>query len=222
MSTRGYSLVAILGASALWAACSKGANKADSAAGVDTSAAAAATPPAATPAPAPLTDANIFALLDEANAGDSATGSIAAVKGTSASVKEFAHQMMRDHHALRKGGAALAAKINVTPASPAGDTLMSATQKWNDSLNALAKGADWDKAYIDQQVAAHQAVAALLQTAQGAAQDTSLKALIIKVEPMIDGHLKKAQAIQAKMSTTAMAPAGGDSTAPHKKSAKKH
>jgi putative membrane protein len=207
MSTRGFSHVAILGAFALWAACSKGANKADSAAGVDTSAAAAATaaPPAA--APAALTDANIVALLDEANAGDSATGAIAAKKGKSSAVKEFGRDMMRDHHALRKAGQDMAKKENITAAPPSGDTLATAGQKWNDSLTALPAGADWDKTYIDHEVAAHQAVQALLQTAQGVAQDTVLKALIIKAEPTIDAHLKKAQDIQTKMSTaTAMAP----------------
>lgn len=224
MSTRGFSQIAILGACALWAACSKGANKADSAAGVDTSAAAAATPPPAA-APAQLQDANIYALLDEANAGDSASGAIAATKGTSPQVKEFAHTMMRDHHALRKAGDDLAKKNNVTPAPPPGDTLVSATQKFNDSLNALPKGAAWDKAYIDHEVAAHQAVQALLMTAQTAAQDTTLKALIIKAQPTIDAHLKKAQEIQGKMSTTAMTPAAGGDTgaamASHKKSAGK-
>jgi putative membrane protein len=223
MSTRGFSQIAILGACALWAACSKGANKADSAAGVDTSAAAAATPPPAA-APATLTDVNIYALLDEANAGDSATGAIAATKGTSASVKEFAHQMERDHHTLRKAGQDLAKKNKVTPAPPSGDTLVSSTQKFSDSLNAMPKGAAWDKAYIDHEVAVHQAVQALLMTAQTAAQDTTLKALIIKAQPTVDAHLKKAQDIQGKMTTTAMTPAAGGDTGmamPHKKSAGK-
>jgi putative membrane protein len=221
MSTRGFSTIAILSACALWAACSKGANKADSAAGVDTSA-AAATPPAATPAPATLTDVNIVALLDEANMGDSAAGAVAAKKGKSASVKEFGRDMMRDHHALRKAGQDLAKKENLTPTPPSGDTLASASQKWADSLNAMAAGADWDKAYIDHEVAAHQAVQALLATAVSAAQDTSLKALITKAQPTIDAHLKKAQDVQAKLSaSTAMAPTGDTTAAPHKKNAKK-
>jgi putative membrane protein len=63
----------------------------------------------------------------------------------------------------------------------------------------MPKGAAWDKAYMDHEVAAHQAVQALLMTAQNAAQDTTLKALIIKAQPTIDAHLKKAQDIDAKM-----------------------
>jgi putative membrane protein len=220
MSTRGFSTVAILGACALWAACSKGANKADSAAGVDTSAAAATTPPATTPAPVALTDVNIVALLDEANMGDSAAGAVAAKKGKNASVKEFGRDMMRDHHALRKAGQDLAKKENLTPTPPSGDTLATAGQKWVDSLNAMAAGADWDKAYADHEVAVHQAVQALLQTALSAAQDTSLKALITKAQPTIDAHLKKAQDVQSKLGTTsAMAPTGDTTAAaPRKKS----
>jgi putative membrane protein len=220
MSTRGFSTIAILGACALWAACAKGANKADSAAGVDTSAAAATPPAAATPTPAALTDVNIVALLDEANMGDSAAGAVAAKKGKSAQVKEFGRDMMRDHHALRKAGQELAKKENLTAAPPAGDTLAQSAQKWADSLNAMAAGADWDKAYIDHEVAVHQAVQALLQTAASSAQDTSLKALITKAQPTIDAHLKKAQDVQAKLSniSAAMAPTGDTTAAPHKKS----
>jgi putative membrane protein len=219
MSTRGFSHIAILGACALWAACSKGANKADSAAGVDTSAAAAATTPPPTTAPAVLTDVNIVALLDEANAGDSATGAVAAKKGTNASVKAFGRDMMRDHHALRKAGQDLAKKENLTAAPPAGDTLATSGQKWVDSLNAMPAGADWDKAYIDHEVAAHQAVQALLLTAQNAAQDTTLKALIMKAQPTIDAHLKKAQDVQSKLgNATAMAPTTDTTAGKAKKS----
>jgi putative membrane protein len=79
----------------------------------------------------------------------------------------------------------------------------------HDSLTAMAKGAAWDKAYIDNEVAVHQAVLSLLQSAQGAAQDTSLKALITKATPAVQGHLTKAQDIQGKL---ANAPAAGADT----------
>ena len=103
------------------AACAKGDNSAyDSAGTTDTAAAASATAnPPATPA---LTDANIAALLDEANAADSAAGKIASTKGTNADVKAFGVLMMKDHHALRKAGQDLVTKLNVTPTPPANDS----------------------------------------------------------------------------------------------------
>lgn len=225
MSIRPARGIAVIGASLLCFACSKSENKADTTAAMtDTTKAAAAT---ATTPPAPqLTDVNIAALLDEANAADSANGQLAATKGTSASVKEFGHQMERDHHMLRKQGQDLAKKENLTPQAPPNDTLQSSSQKMLDSLKSMPKGAAWDKAYIDNEVAAHQAVLSLLQTAQGAAQDTSLKALITKATPLIQAHLTKAQDIQSKLSgaaTTAGADTGMKSadTAMKKKGAAK-
>ncbi|HEX4682977.1 MAG TPA: DUF4142 domain-containing protein [Gemmatimonadaceae bacterium] len=205
--------IAVIGTCALWAACAKGENKTDSAAAADSAARSAAASPA-TPAAAPLNDANIAALLDEANAADSAHGNLASTKGTNAQVKDFGRTMMRDHHALRKAGQDLARKLNLTPTPPANDTLPTAAQRMGDSLTAQAKGAAWDKAYIDSEVAVHQSVLALLQTAQGAAQDTSLKALITTAIPKIQAHLTKAQDIQGKLgSATPAAGGAGDTTA---------
>jgi putative membrane protein len=211
MSTRLARGFTLLAACALWAACSKKDNTADSIAAADSAAkanAAAAPPPA--PAPAPLNDANIAALLDEANAADSTDGQLASTKGTSASVKDFGRQMMRDHHMLRKQGQDLAKKLNLTPQPPANDTLPANAKRMHDSLTAMAKGAAWDKAYIDNEVAVHQALLSLVQSAQGAAQDTSLKALITKATPAVQGHLTKAQDIQGKLANAPAAGAASD------------
>jgi putative membrane protein len=218
MSIRLARGTAVLGACALWAACAKTENKVDSAAAADSAAkaAAAATPPPA-PTPPPLTDANIAAILDGANAADSAAGKIASTKGTRADVKDFGRTMMRDHHALRKQGADLVKKLNVTPALPAGDTSQAAAQHWQDSLNAMPKGAAWDKAYIDHEVSYHQAVIQTAQTAQAAAQNAELKDLITKAIPNIQAHLTKAQDIQTKLNA-APAAATADTS---KKGAKK-
>jgi putative membrane protein len=210
--------MAIVSACALtvmWAACSKSAKNSDSLAVMDTTAkSAAATPiPDTTAAPtAVLTDVNIVALLDEANAGDSAMGKLASTKGTSAAVKEFGRDMARDHHKLREAGQAVAKKENLAPQAPSNDTLATASAKMQDNLTSMAKGKDWDKAYIDNEVAVHQSVLNLLQTASTAAQDTSLKALITKAQPTIQAHLEKAQSIQSKLAGAATT----DSTAKKK------
>jgi putative membrane protein len=205
--TRG---VALACACALWA-CSKDRERADSIALADSAAKAAAAMPQPEPTQPPLTDANIAALLDETNMGDSTLGAMAATKGTAASVKTFGRDMMRDHHAMRVAGATLVKKLNITPTPPANDTLPAAVQRQSSTLETMPKGADWDKAYIAGEVAIHQGVLALLQTAQGATADTALKALIVKVTPTIDGHLKRAQDIAAKL---AQAPAADSAKKP--------
>ncbi len=200
------SRVAVLAVAAVTlAGCAKKEN-----AGVDTTGAASSTTytgstantASSTPAANPSgnwTDPNIVALLDEANMADSAAGFIAATKGTSSEVREFARRMMRDHHQLRTQGAALAKKLNVTPAAPSDDPVMPMAQDETNTLNSTAKGKDFDKAYIDDEVKAHKAVLQLATQAAGQTQNTELKNLIQKAAPVIQNHLAKAESIQKSL-----------------------
>lgn len=144
-------------------------------------------------------DANIFAILDEANAADSSAGSIATTKGTNSAVRNFGRRMMRDHHQLRSQGAALAKKLNITPAAPADDPLASDVQKYTETLNTTAKGKDFDKAYIDGEVDVHKKVLDIATKAAGQTQNTELKNLIQKAAPLIQAHLDNAESIQKNL-----------------------
>ena len=154
---------------------------------------------AAAPAPAVWSDANIVALLDEANAADSSAGAVAATKGTAAAVRDFGRRMARDHHQLRAQGQALAKKLNVTPLAPSDDPLPSVAQKEMATLSSTAKGKDFDKAYIDAEVDVHKAVLDIATKAAGQTQTAELKALIQKAAPVIQAHLILAESIQTKM-----------------------
>ena len=204
---KGYSnragLALIAGAVLTLGACAKkdaGTSDTGMAATADTGMKAAdtAAPAAAVPAPT-LSDANIVYILDNANMLDSAGGSIAATKGTSSDVRAFGKEMMRDHHKLRADGQALAKKLGVTPEAPANDDSKAQMDKTMSLYNGAAKGKDFDKAYIDNEVTYHTAVLQTATTAAGAAQNPELKNFIQKAAPAIQAHLDNAKAIQAKM-----------------------
>jgi putative membrane protein len=201
MNRSGSRLAVLAVATITVAACSKKENygadttAASSTMSADTSAMGASS----TASSGTWSDANIVALLDEANAADSSAGSIAATKGTSSAVRDFAKQMMRDHHQLRAQGAALAKKLNVTPAAPGDDPVPGMAQNETNTLNTTAKGKDFDKAYIDAEVDAHKAVLDLATKAAGQTQTTELKNLIQKAAPVIQGHLDKAESIQKNL-----------------------
>ena len=192
-------------AAATVAACSKGADAAaDSAKKADSAsaAAAAATPPAMAPPPAPatpaLTDASILGALDADNVSDSTAGAMASEKGTSASVKEFGRMMMKDHHAMRMEGMAVAKKVGVTPEAPTGPDV-AAEKAAGDSLAAMPKGAAWDKAFIDHAVDGHIKVLTYAQDAANATQNADILAMIQKATPTVQKHLDKAKDIQGKL-----------------------
>jgi len=204
----GIGSLSLLVVAGLTVACSKSDNTAGTdtgaaaasgmAATAGSSAAATATPAGSTSAPA-LTDANIAWILDQANMSDSARGKLAETKGTSADVRNFGKLMMGEHHMLRAEGQALVKKLGVTPTAPAGDSSEAQAKTEMDSLNAMPKGAAWDKAYIGYEVGYHQAVIATATKALDVAQNDSLKALIKKAAPVLQHHLERAQEIQKKL-----------------------
>jgi putative membrane protein len=199
MLVPGLRLTVLAVAALVVVACSKkegdGADTATSSTGgPDTSAIGA---PAT--GPGTWTDANVFALLDEANMADSAAGALATTKGTSSALRDFGRRMTRDHHALRVQGEALAKRMKITPIPPTDDNLISDSQKNIDNLNATAKGKDFDKAYIDSEVEMHKRVLELATKAMEEAESTELKNLIQKAAPVVRGHLDLAESIQKSL-----------------------
>jgi putative membrane protein len=202
LGSRYGGLALALGAAVAMAACKKndsGAANTGMAATDTGTATLADTGMAVAPAPAALSDANIVYILDNANKLDSAAGSIAATKGTAADVRDFGKRMERDHHDLRKKGEDLAKKLKVTPEAPANDDSQASYDKTMSMLNGAAKGKDFDKAYIDNEVIYHKAVLQTATNAMNAAQNAELKNLIQKAAPAIQAHLDLAQSIQGKM-----------------------
>jgi putative membrane protein len=150
-------------------------------------------------ATAPLTDANIVALLDEANKADSAAGALAVTKATNKAVKDFAHLMMGEHHALREQGQQLAKRLKVTPEPPANDPVTPLAKNETSALESTPKGPEFDRVYIEQEIAAHKAVLDLAENAHGQAQNEQLKALIEQAKPVIQKHLDQAEKIKGEL-----------------------
>jgi len=159
----------------------------------------------AAPAAAPksgLSDANIVALLDAANKADSAGGALAAKKATKPEVKNFAKLMMSEHHALRKAGQDLAKQLGVEPKPPEKDPLAPYVASEMKALQT-AKGAEFDRTYIDNEVTIHQAVLDLANQARVTTQTPQLRDLIEKAIPVIRKHLDQATALQKQLTPAA-------------------
>jgi putative membrane protein len=171
----------------------------DTSAGAMTSGAADTASMAGGAQPGALSDANIVALLDEANMADSASGAYAVTKATSPDVKAFAKLMMGEHHALRAQGQQLAKRLGVTPELPANDPLKPAAESEMAALKGAAKGAAFDRTYIEQEIGIHKAVLDLAGKAHDAAQNEELKKLIEQAGPVIQKHLDRAEEIQKKL-----------------------
>jgi putative membrane protein len=135
-----------------------------------------------------------------ANAIDSTAGALAKTKASSKAVKDFAQTMVSDHMGVNKQAVALATKLNVTPQdNDVSKQLMTGADENIANLKGLS-GAAFDKAYIDHEVAYHQAVLdALDKTLVPSTQNAELKDLLVKVRPAFVAHLDRAKSIQASL-----------------------
>ncbi len=151
---------------------------------------------------AKLTNANIVALLDQANESDSAAAAYALTKATHPEVKDFAKLMMGEHHALRVQGQRLAKQLGITPEPPADDPVEVDAKSEMVALKAAPKGPEFDKTYIDQEVKIHRSVITLAQQAHSTTQQPQLRTLIEQALPILQNHLVRAQKIQQTLEKT--------------------
>jgi putative membrane protein len=149
---------------------------------------------------AQVTDPQIAHIVVTANQVDIDAGKLAASMGSSADVKKFGQQMVDDHTGVNTQAVALATKLKVTPEdNPTSQSLKSGGEKNVANLKGLT-GAAFDKAYIDNEVAYHQAVIdAVDKILIPGAQNAELKALLVKVRPAFVAHLTHAKTIQASL-----------------------
>ena len=147
-----------------------------------------------------VTDPQIAAIVVTANQVDIAAGELARAKGQSKDVKDFAQRMITDHSGVNKSATELVQKLHVTPES--NPTSESLKRGGDENLAALKKlrGSAFDKGYIEHEVAYHQSVIdALDKTLIPSAQNTELKALLVKVHPAFVAHLESAKQIQSSL-----------------------
>ena len=153
--------------------------------------------PAAAPARQPMTDEQIAAITDAANSAEIDQAKLAQKNAKNARVKKFAAMMITDHTQAKQKQKQLLGKLTVTPSSnPMSTKLDTESQQKLEELKAL-KGAEFDTAYIDAQVDAHQRVLDSLDNELiPDAKNAEFKALLGEIRPKVAAHLAEAKEIQ--------------------------
>jgi len=147
-----------------------------------------------------INDAQIASIVVTANQVDIDAGKLASTRATNPEVKKFAELMVTDHTGVNKSAVDLATKLKVTPEdNPTSQNLKSGGEANLSNLKNL-KGAAFDKAYVDHEVAYHQAVLdAVDKTLIPGAKNEELKALLVKVRPAFVAHLEHAKHLQSTL-----------------------
>jgi putative membrane protein len=146
------------------------------------------------------TDVQIAAIVVTANQVDIDAGKLAASKSHTKDVREFAERMITDHTGVNKSAVDLVTKLKITPEdNPTSQSLKSGGDQNLHNLQSL-KGAAFDKAYVDHEVAYHEQVLdAVDKVLIPSATNAELKALLVKVRPAFVAHLEHAKRVQASL-----------------------
>jgi putative membrane protein len=146
------------------------------------------------------TDPQIAMIVVTADNVDIAGGKLAAQKTSNPKVKEFAELMVRDHTSVNKQATELAKKLKITPEeSPTSKSLKADGAASLSKLRKLS-GADFDKAYVDNEVTYHETVIkALDDTLIPNAKNAELKSLLETGKPIFESHLNHAKELQTSL-----------------------
>ncbi len=153
-----------------------------------------------TPAAAPHTsDANIAALVDGANAGDSALAAQALPKLTASVAKSFARLMIGEHHALHVQSLQVERQQGITPQPPTPDPFEPAVEGEMNALRSLSPGAAYDSTYIAHEIGIHRAVIDWAGQPQNQPTNAAYRELLTRAGPVLQKHLDQALAAQNKL-----------------------
>jgi putative membrane protein len=129
----------------------------------------------------------------KSDAFEIAAAKLAKTNADSADVKKFAATMIEAHTGSTAKIKAAAAKAK--PEIKPDPTLTSDQQSKLDDLGKL-KGADFDKAYVDGQISAHEDALALMKGYADKGDTPSLKATAGDIAPVVQKHLDMAKALK--------------------------
>ena len=141
-----------------------------------------------------MTDQDFVTRASSMNVAEINAHKAAQTKATTADVKAHAKHMLTDHQKMGDEMKALASGKNMTISNDPPPEKQQAL----DVLNAKS-GKDWDKGYVDAQVADHNEAISLFESGSASVKDPDLKALIDKTLPTLRSHLQMVQEAQTKL-----------------------
>ena len=125
------------------------------------------------------TDPQIAHIAYTAGSIDIAAAKQALAKSHNAKVRVFAQEMVRDHKVVNDKALALVKKLKVTPQSNATSKALSKQANATTKRLAGLRGAAFDRAYVDNEIAFHKTVnGALESTLIPSAHNAELKSLL--------------------------------------------
>lgn len=150
--------------------------------------------------PPDLSDPEVAHVAVTANSIDIELARFAQSRARNDDVREFAATMIRDHTAVNAQARELASRLGVTPSDNAvSQSLQVGAAEARAALEPL-HGTAFERAYMDREVAYHQAVLdALDELLIPTTSNADLRKLLVDVRPAFAAHLEHAKQIRSTL-----------------------
>jgi len=142
-------------------------------------------------------DETFFKHAAEGGIAEVEAGKLAESKGNSAAVKEFGTMMVKDHSDANTKLKSIAESQNVDLPSHS-----SASQMASKGKLEVLTGETFDKAYIKDQIKAHEQTVALFKKEIASGADAQAKSFATDTLPTVQAHLRKIRAIAKEEGVT--------------------
>ena len=147
------------------------------------------------------TNAELTGFINAYNDAEIEMGQMAATKATDTQVRDFARRIVSEHQGLKTAVTSTSRTIGITPAAPADDEdLAEDHQEGMRDLQAMARGREFDRAFIDHEITMHRRVLDEIEDAIGRNRNTEINTLLESARTGVRGHLETAEELRQRLS----------------------
>jgi putative membrane protein len=148
------------------------------------------------------TNAELVGFVNAYNDAEVEVGQLAQTKATDTQVRDFARRIASEHRALKTEVTNAAQRLNIAPTMPTADeNLPEDHQAGMRDLAALAKGRDFDRAFVKHEVKMHKKVLDEVEDALRRNRNQEIRPVLEKARDGIRAHLTTAEELERKLGT---------------------
>jgi putative membrane protein len=146
------------------------------------------------------TNAELVGFVNAYNDAEMEIGQLAQTKATDPQVRNFARRIVGGHRALKTEVTNAAQRLSIAPTMPAADeNLPEDHQTGIRELNALAKGRDFDRAFVKHEIKMHRKVLDEVMDALQRNRNPEIRPVLEKARDGLRAHLTTAEELERKL-----------------------
>jgi putative membrane protein len=146
-----------------------------------------------------MTDAEMVGVLNSFSEGEVEAADLARRTSTTSDVQAFAGRVLNEHRQLTQHNERLARQLGITPREPALASELKANHQQAMHDLELKLGSDFDRAYVEYEIARHVQAFGLLKAAAASEATLSLQQELIRTGPDLLSHLSAARALERRL-----------------------